>query len=89
MTDPPPEANPPAAEPAVADRAARMGEEARRIGHDLNNCLGVIVGRAELARLHLDRGNVDGVRKGIDVILGHSERIKQLADQLRNLRHHD
>lgn len=73
--------------PPPGDRAERMGEEARRIGHDLNNCLGVLVGRAELARLHLDRGNLDGVRKGIEVILSHSERIKQLADELRSLRH--
>ncbi len=80
----------PRPEPAgETDRAARLGEEARRIGHDLNNCLGVLVGRAELARLHLDRGNLDGARKGLEVILAHTERIKALADELRALRHRD
>jgi signal transduction histidine kinase len=67
-------------------RAQALAEEARRIGHDLNNCLGVIVGRAELARLHLDRGNPEGARKGIEVILTQADRIRQLADELRNLR---
>jgi len=63
-----------------------MGEEARRIGHDLNNCLGVIIGRAELTRMHVERGNADGARRGLEVILAHAERIKALADELRGLR---
>ena len=69
-----------------ADRATRLGEEARRIGHDLNNSLGVIIGRTELARMHLERGNVDGARKGFEIILSQAERIKLLADELRDLR---
>jgi signal transduction histidine kinase len=72
---------------AEGDRAARLGEEARRIGHDLNNCLGVISGRAELARIHLDRGDADGARRGLEIILAQAERIKKLADELRELRH--
>ena len=71
----------------TGDRAARLGEEAGRIGHDLNNCLGVIMGRAELARMHLERGNPDGTRKGLEAILSQSERIKRLVDELRGLRH--
>ncbi len=66
-----------------ADPAGWMGQEARRIGHDLNNCLGVVSGRAELLRMHLDRGNLDGARKGVDVILGQMERMKTLSDELR------
>ncbi|MEZ5063135.1 MAG: hypothetical protein R3B81_00280 [bacterium] len=73
--------------PASDDRATRMGEEARRIGHDLNNVLGVIGGRAELLRMHLDRGNVDGARKGVDVILEQMDRLRQLSDEIRDLRH--
>jgi signal transduction histidine kinase len=72
---------------APAERAERMGEEARRIGHDLNNCLGVVSGRAELMQMHLERGNADGVKKGIDAILGQMERMKELSDSLRELRH--
>lgn len=72
---------------APADRADRMGEEARKIGHDLNNCLGVVAGRAELMVMYLERGNADGVRKGIDAILGQMTRMKELSDSLRELRH--
>lgn len=86
MTSSGPELVPRPEDGGAADRANALSEEARRIGHDLNNCLGVIVGRAELARLHLDRGNPDGARKGIDVILAQTDRIRQLADELRNLR---
>lgn len=63
-----------------------VAEEAGRIGHDLNNCLGVVSGRAELIRMHLDRGNPDGVRKGIEAILGQMDRMKELSDELRALR---
>jgi signal transduction histidine kinase len=89
MTSPSSDLAPKPDEPAPGDRAARMGEDARRIGHDLNNCLGVIVGRTELARMHLERGNVDGARKGLDVILSQSERIKALADELRTLKNRE
>ena len=87
MTSSGPERVPRPEEAGVADRASALADEARRIGHDLNNCLGVIVGRAELARLHLERGNPDGAAKGIEVILAQTDRIRQLADQLRNFRH--
>lgn len=89
MSVPSPDATPRPEGADADDRAARLGDEARRIGHDLNNCLGVLVGRAELARLHLDRGNPDGARKGLEVILAHTERIKALADELRALRHRE
>jgi hypothetical protein len=65
----------------------QVAEEAGRIGHDLNNCLGVVSGRAELMRLYLERGNTEGVLKGIEAILGQMERMKQLSDSLRELRH--
>jgi signal transduction histidine kinase len=71
--------------PSGEDPAAWMGQEARRIGHDLNNCLGVVGGRAELLRMHLDRGNVESARKGVDVILGQMDRMKALSDELRDL----
>jgi signal transduction histidine kinase len=61
------------------------GRSARQIGHDLNNCLGVVGGRAELARLHIERGNLDGARKGLEVILGQIERMKELTDALRGV----
>jgi hypothetical protein len=82
------ESNLPPAGPAE-DRAGRMGEEARRLGHDLNNAIGVVSGRAELLLMHLDRGNVDGARKGVEVILGQMDKLKNLSDSLRGLRHLD
>jgi nitrogen-specific signal transduction histidine kinase len=81
----PPNAVPPPEGDAPADRLTALADEARRIGHDLNNCLGVVVGRAELARMHLSRGNEDGARKGIDVILSQTDRMRQLVDELRSL----
>ncbi|MGQ0720692.1 MAG: hypothetical protein ACT4PE_03845 [Candidatus Eiseniibacteriota bacterium] len=68
------------------NQGLEVAEEAGRIGHDLNNCLGVVSGRAELIRMHLDRGNADGARKGIEAILGQMERMKELSDALRELR---
>jgi len=82
MSDPAPGSAP----EAPTDLVTRMGEDARRIGHDLNNVLGVISGRAELMVMHLDRGNADGARKGVEVILGQMEKMKALSDELRNLR---
>lgn len=75
---------PPARVPDLADW---MGQEARRIGHDLNNCLGVVGGRAELMSLHLDRGKLDDVRRGIEVVLGQMQRMQELTEELRALRH--
>jgi signal transduction histidine kinase len=70
----------------VGDRAQRLADEAGRIGHDLNNCLGIVGGRAELLRMHLDRGNVEGARQGVDAILGQMERMRELTDALREFR---
>jgi signal transduction histidine kinase len=68
------------------DRADRLADEAKRIGHDLNNCLGVVGGRTELLSIYLDRGKVDDMKRGIDVIMGQLERMKELSDELRGLR---
>ena len=64
-----------------------MGEKARKVGHDLNNCLGIVSGRSELVLMHLDQGNVEKARGGVEVILGQMDRMKELSDLLRNLRH--
>ena len=86
MTMPSPELVPGKDGPPPRDRASVLAEEAGRIGHDLNNCLGVIVGRAELARMHLARGNAEAAQKGLEVILAQTERMRQLTDELRGLR---
>lgn len=86
MSGPVPGAQP---APIAIDRATRLGEHARRIGHDLNNAIGVLLGRAELMRMYLERGDAEGVQKGIDVILAQVERMKELANEMRGLRHLD
>ena len=84
---PPAPAHPPAVGVASnADVAERMESAARDIGHDLNNCLGIIGGRAELVLMYLDQGRIDGARKGIEVVLGQVERMKELTDSIRELR---
>jgi signal transduction histidine kinase len=81
----PPERTPERAAERPNDRAESMGRVAREIGHDLNNCLGIVGGRAELVLMHLDRGQADSARKGLEVILGQVERMKELSDALREL----
>ncbi len=71
--------------PAELDQVNRMAERARQVGHDLNNCLGVVGGRAELIAMYLGRGNSEGAQKGIDVILQQMAKMQELTDQLRTL----
>ncbi len=63
-----------------------FGEVAAEIGHDLNNHLGIISGRAELARMHLQRGRLDDVQTGVDVILRQMDRMRLIAERLRGMR---
>ncbi|HET9885920.1 MAG TPA: hypothetical protein VFR10_00305 [bacterium] len=63
-----------------------FGEIAGEIGHELNNQLGIISGRAELARMHLDRGRIDDVRAGFDIILRQIDRMRLLSERLRGMR---
>ena len=67
------------------DTATRMELRARQIGHDLNNCLGVVGGRAELILLQLDRGNAEAAGQGVRVILDQMKKMKALVDSLRRL----
>jgi nitrogen-specific signal transduction histidine kinase len=70
---------------AAGDVATRMSQRARQIGHDLNNCLGVVGGRAELVLLQLARGNTDAARKGVQTIIDQMDRMNGLVDSLRRL----
>jgi signal transduction histidine kinase len=72
---------------APAERIERMAKAAREIGHDLNNCLGIIGGRAELVLMYLEQGRADGARKGVEVVLSQVERMKELSESLRDLEH--
>jgi hypothetical protein len=70
----------------LEDQLLRIQEAARELGHDFNNCLGIVSGRAELISMYLSKGNLEGVKKGVDVILRQMDRMKELTDALRNLR---
>jgi hypothetical protein len=63
-----------------------FGEIAGEIGHELNNQLGIISGRAELAQLHLERGRMDDVRAGLEIILRQTDRMRLLSERLRGMR---
>ncbi len=69
----------------ATDLPGRMRKAATEIGHDMNNCLGVVSGRAELVLMYLDKDRVDGARKGVEVILAQVERLRELSDALRDL----
>ena len=68
---------------APGDATEGNSLEARQIGHDLNNCLGIVRGRAELALVQLDRGNAEAARKGLQAIVDQMDKMSALADSLR------
>jgi signal transduction histidine kinase len=65
-----------------ADRLSRMGEMAGEIGHELNNYLMAIGGRAELALLALDRGNPQKARHSAELIAEQVSEMRKLTDGL-------
>ncbi len=73
---------------SIADdsQARPFGEIAAEIGHDLNNHLGIVSGRAELARMHLQRGRTEDVQAGLDVILRQMDRMRLISERLRGMR---
>lgn len=68
------------------DALEHMSRRAREIGHDINNCLGVMTGRAELALMHVDRGNAEKARSGLQTVLEQAEKMTALVASLRTLK---
>jgi C4-dicarboxylate-specific signal transduction histidine kinase len=66
--------------------ARPFGEIAAEIGHDLNNHLGIVSGRTELARMHLQRGRTEDVQAGLEVILRQMDRMRLISERLRGMR---
>lgn len=67
-------------------RVVEILEAARRIGHDLNNVLGILGGRAELLQIHLQKGKPEEAARGAEIILNQVERIRGFSEALRDLR---
>ena len=65
-----------------SDRLSRMGEMAGEIGHELNNYLMAIGGRAELIPMSLDHGREDKVRKNAELIAEQVSEMRKLTDGL-------
>jgi signal transduction histidine kinase len=63
-----------------------LGEIAAEIGHDLNNLVGVIGGRSELALLQLKRGRAVEAQRCLEVACSQLPRLQLLAERLRGLR---
>ncbi len=64
------------------ERLSAMGEMAGEIGHELNNYLTAIGGRAELVPLALEKGNYDLVRANSTIIAEQVGRMRVLTDGL-------
>ncbi len=65
-----------------SERLSAMGEMAGEIGHELNNYLTAIGGRAELIPMALERNNHDLVRQNSTIIAEQVARMRVLTDGL-------
>jgi PAS domain S-box-containing protein len=65
-----------------AERLSRMGEMAGEIGHELNNYLMAIGGRAELIPAHLSHGRHEKVQQSAAIIVEQVREMRKLTDGL-------
>jgi PAS domain S-box-containing protein len=65
-----------------SERLSAMGEMAGEIGHELNNYLAAIGGRADLIPMALEQDNLDLARKGARVVAEQIDKMRVLTDGL-------
>lgn len=58
---------------------------ARQALHAINNSLHVLGLQAELARLHLDNGNLPGARAALDMVLQERNKCGDMSRQLQQI----
>jgi signal transduction histidine kinase len=73
-------------QPSSGSGSRSLGEIAAEIGHDLNNLVGVIGGRSELALLQLGRGRAEEAQRCLEAVRSQLPRLQLLAERLRGLR---
>lgn len=75
----------------AASRLSAIGEMAATITHEINNPLGVILGRVEMLKTMLDRGGVEGadIRRIADTIDVTGQRIAKIVRSMRTMAHHN
>jgi PAS domain S-box-containing protein len=72
---------------AHANRVATLGELAASIAHEVNQPLGAIVtnGDASLSRLDRTPPDIDGVRRGLEQMIGAADRASSVVNRIRAL----
>lgn len=73
-----------------ASRLSAIGEMSAAITHEINNPLGVILGRAEMIQTMAAKGNLDAanLQRLIETILVTGKRIEKIVRSMKSLSHH-
>lgn len=74
----------------ASSKLSAIGEMASAITHEINNPLGVILGRCEMIKTLIDRGNVDiaNLKRLVDTIEVNGRRIEKIVKSMKSLSHH-
>lgn len=65
-----------------AEKLAAIGFLSAGVAHEINNPISIVVTRLELIQKAIDKGDIKTVRKDLEVLKRHSERIGKIAGNL-------